>query len=162
MILPWNIRITEEAMRSVPTSYREAAFALGATKWQTTSKAVLFAALPGILTGILLGFGAALGETIVVALTAGWNPQSNINVNGQLNNFTILPPITKIFSSHQTIPNLPVFIWQAPSLMEFNVGHQNLNLAFMQYGVVLARCFLLSHYISWNLRCSVNCKKLFE
>ncbi len=143
MILPWNIRIAEEAMKSVPASYREAAFALGATKWQTTQKAVLFAALPGIITGVLLGFGAAIGETIVVALTAGWNPQSNVGVNGNINSYSILPPISQLFSSHQTIPNLPVFIWQAPSLMEFNVGHPNPNLAFMQYGIVLAAAFYL-------------------
>jgi phosphate transport system permease protein len=143
MTLPWNIRIAEEALKSVPKSYREASYALGATKWQTTRHAVLFAASPGIITGVLLGFGAALGETIVVALTGGWNPPGNIGVNGELSTYTILPPITKLFSTHQTIPNLPVFIWQAPQLMQFSVGHQNLNLAFMQYGVVLAASFYL-------------------
>jgi phosphate transport system permease protein len=71
MILPWNIRVTEEAMKAVPQSYREASYALGATKWQTIKNHVLYAASPGILTGILLGVGAAIGETAVLLYTTG-------------------------------------------------------------------------------------------
>ena len=71
MILPWNIRIAEESLKTVPMAYREASFALGASQWQTVRKAVLFAALPGILTGFLLGVGAAMGETAVMLYTAG-------------------------------------------------------------------------------------------
>ncbi len=69
MALPWNIRIAEEAMRSVPRSYKEASFALGATQWQTARLVTLYAALPGIITGILLGIGVALGETLVLLST---------------------------------------------------------------------------------------------
>ncbi|MDY6931030.1 MAG: phosphate ABC transporter permease PstA [Halobacteriota archaeon] len=71
MILPWTIRVSEEAIKSVPYSYREASYALGASKWQTTREVVLKNATPGIITGILLGTGKAMGETAVVLLTAG-------------------------------------------------------------------------------------------
>jgi phosphate transport system permease protein len=71
MILPWNIKTAEEALKAVPQAYREAAYALGATKWQTIKKTVLLPASPASITGIVLGFGAAIGETAVLLYTAG-------------------------------------------------------------------------------------------
>lgn len=71
MILPTIIRTAEEAIRSVPVSYREGSLALGATKFQTVFKIVLPSALPGVLTGIILGVGRAVGETAAVIFTAG-------------------------------------------------------------------------------------------
>jgi len=71
MMLPWTIRASEEAIKTVPQGYRAASLALGATKWQTILHVVLPAAMPGILTGVLLGVGKAIGETAVVWLTAG-------------------------------------------------------------------------------------------
>jgi phosphate transport system permease protein len=71
MILPWIIRASEEAIKTVPNDYKEASLALGATKWKTIVKVVVPASIPGILTGILLGMGKAIGETAVVMLTAG-------------------------------------------------------------------------------------------
>lgn len=75
MILPTIIRTAEEAIRSVPESYREGSIALGATKPQTMGKIVLPSALPGILTGIILGVGRAVGETAAVLFTAGSSMQ---------------------------------------------------------------------------------------
>lgn len=71
MILPWTVRASEEAIKAVPRAYREASLALGATKWRTIRRVVLTSAYPGIITGILLGMGKAIGETAVVLLTAG-------------------------------------------------------------------------------------------
>lgn len=71
MILPWTVRTSEEAIKAVPNSYREASLALGATKWVTTRDVVLKSAAPWIITGIILGTGKALGETAVVLFTAG-------------------------------------------------------------------------------------------
>jgi len=71
MILPWTVRASEEAIKAVPRSYREASLALGASKWQTIRGVVLKSAYPGIITGILLGMGKAIGETAVILLTAG-------------------------------------------------------------------------------------------
>lgn len=63
LILPVIIVAAQEAIRSVPASLREASYGMGATKWQTIYKVVLPAALPGILTGSILGLSRAIGET---------------------------------------------------------------------------------------------------
>lgn len=70
LILPVIIRATEEAIEVVPREFREASYALGATKWQTVKGVVLPAALPGILTGAILGIGRAAGETAPILFTA--------------------------------------------------------------------------------------------
>ncbi|QXM05834.1 phosphate ABC transporter permease PstA [Crassaminicella indica] len=71
MILPTLIRATEESIKTVPQSYREGSLALGATKWETIVKVVLPSSISGILTGLILGIGRAIGETAAVMLTAG-------------------------------------------------------------------------------------------
>jgi phosphate transport system permease protein len=63
LVLPVVILSTREALRAVPMSLREGSYALGATKWQTVQRQVLPAALPGILTGIILALSRAIGET---------------------------------------------------------------------------------------------------
>jgi phosphate transport system permease protein len=70
MTLPVIIGSTEEALRAVPQTYREASLALGATKWQTIYRVVLPASLPGILTGTILGISRAAGETAPIMFTA--------------------------------------------------------------------------------------------
>jgi len=70
LILPMIIRASEEAISSVPSSFKEASFALGATKWQTMRKVILPTALPGILTGAILSIGRAAGETAPILFTA--------------------------------------------------------------------------------------------
>lgn len=69
--LPMLVRVTEEAVSTVPKTYFEASVALGATKWQTICKVILPAALPNILTGVTLTAGRALGETAILIFTAG-------------------------------------------------------------------------------------------
>jgi len=71
MTLPFVIRASEEAIKFVPHEYREASLAMGASKWQTIIRVVIPAALPGIITGVLLGMGRAIGETAVLILTTG-------------------------------------------------------------------------------------------
>jgi len=70
LTLPVIIGSTEEALRTVPDTYREASLGLGATKWQTIYRVVLPAALPGILTGTILGLSRAAGETAPIMFTA--------------------------------------------------------------------------------------------
>lgn len=70
MTLPVIIGASEEALRAVPDTYREASLGLGATKWQTIYRVVLPAALPGILTGGILGVSRAAGETAPIMFTA--------------------------------------------------------------------------------------------
>ena len=71
MILPLIMRTTEEALISVPVSYREGSFALGAGKLRTIFRIVLPAAVPGILAGVILGIGRVVGETAALMFTAG-------------------------------------------------------------------------------------------
>lgn len=71
MVLPSIMRTTEEALKSVPDSYREASFGLGAGKLRTIFKVVLPAAVPGILAGVILAIGRIVGETAALIYTAG-------------------------------------------------------------------------------------------
>ncbi len=71
MILPTIIRTSEEAIRTVPSMYREVSFSLGGTKWQTIVGVVIPSALPGIATGGILGIVRSVAETAAVILTAG-------------------------------------------------------------------------------------------
>ena len=69
LILPLIIRITEEALKAVPDSYRTGSYALGASKLQTINKIVLPAAMPNILTGLVLSIGRVSGETAPILFT---------------------------------------------------------------------------------------------
>ncbi|TBL75609.1 phosphate ABC transporter permease PstA [Paenibacillus thalictri] len=69
--LPVLVRVTEEAIRSVPESYWEASLALGSTRWQAIRSVLLPAALPNLITGITLVAGRALGESAILIYTAG-------------------------------------------------------------------------------------------
>ena len=71
MSLPTIISVADDALRVVPHSYREAAYALGATPWTTAIRIVLPAARSGILAAVMLGFGRAVGETMAVLMVAG-------------------------------------------------------------------------------------------
>ncbi len=70
LTLPVIIGASEEALKAVPNTYREASLALGGTKWQTIYRVVLPAALPGVLTGAILGISRAAGETAPIMFTA--------------------------------------------------------------------------------------------
>jgi len=71
MALPTIVSVSDDAMRAVPRSYREASAAMGATKWETTKKVVVPAAFSGISAAVMLGMGRAIGETMAVVMVAG-------------------------------------------------------------------------------------------
>jgi phosphate transport system permease protein len=81
MMIPITVRSTEEFLRAVPTTLREGALALGATKWNAVSTVVIPAAMPGIMTGVMLALARVAGETAPLLFTAfgnrfwspGWN-----------------------------------------------------------------------------------------
>lgn len=79
MILPLIMRTTEEALRSVPDTYREGSFGLGAGKLRTVFRVVLPSAVPGILAGIILAVGRIVGETAALIYTAGTAPEIVLN-----------------------------------------------------------------------------------
>ena len=87
MAAPIVTTIAEDALKAVPDSYREAAEALGATRWQVVWRVVLPHARPGLSAAVLLGIGRAFGETIAVLMASG--------------NATILP--TSVFDSVQAL-----------------------------------------------------------
>ena len=82
MILPLIMRTTEEALRSVPDSYREGSFGLGAGKLRTVFTVVLPSAVPGILAGVILAIGRIAGETAALIFTAGTVAQIPKNLMG--------------------------------------------------------------------------------
>lgn len=87
MILPLIMRTTEEALRAVPDSYREGSFGLGAGKLRTVFKIVLPSAVPGILSGVILGIGRIVGESAALIFTAG----------------TVAEPVSSVLDSARTL-----------------------------------------------------------
>jgi len=79
MILPTVVSISEDAMRAVPASLREGGYALGMTRWQVALRVVVPGALSGIIAAYLLGMSRAIGETMVLAIAAGQNPNLTAN-----------------------------------------------------------------------------------
>ncbi len=74
MAMPTIVSIAEDALHSVPKNYKEGAYALGATKWQTIYRVVLPAASSGILASVMLGIGRVVGETMAVMMITGNSP----------------------------------------------------------------------------------------
>jgi len=70
-VIPIVFTVSEDALTAVPQSYREASYALGANEWETASRIVVPAAMPGMFAGVVLGFGRAVGETMVVLMASG-------------------------------------------------------------------------------------------
>ena len=100
LMLPITIRSTEEMLRLVPGSLREASYALGVSRWRTIARVIVPTALPGIVTGVMLGVARVMGETAPVLLLVG--ATSSINPN--------------LFSGAQG--SLPVFIFNEASQPE--------------------------------------------
>jgi len=117
LVLPTVIRASEEALRAVPQTYKEAALSLGATKWRTTFTVVLPAALPGVLTSIILSMGRAAGETAPIIFTAAVS-------------LGAVPKVWQVFT-HPT-PALP---W---SIYNLTTEHAVVDeIRHVQYGMVL-------------------------
>ncbi len=81
MAIPTIVSVAEDALDAVPKAYRDAALALGATRWQTIWRVTLPAARSGVLTAIMLGIGRAIGETMTVMMVTGNAPQIPAGLN---------------------------------------------------------------------------------
>ena len=79
MIVPYVASISEDAMRAVPMSLREGSYAMGATRYQTAIKVVVPAAFSGIASACILGISRAVGETMILAVAAGMQPNLTFN-----------------------------------------------------------------------------------
>ncbi|MCB5267316.1 MAG: phosphate ABC transporter permease subunit PstC [Candidatus Cloacimonetes bacterium] len=75
MVLPIISSMCEDALQSVPKALREASLALGATRWETITRVLIPASRTGVIGGVLMGFGRAIGETMVVLMVAGGSAQ---------------------------------------------------------------------------------------
>jgi len=117
LILPTIIRASEEAIRAVPNTYREAALSLGASRLRTTLTVVLPAALPGMLTGIVISMGRAAGETAPIIFTAA------VSVGRPLKVWQTLT---------QPTPALP---WNICNLATEHAAQE--EIVHVQYGMVL-------------------------
>ncbi len=80
MILPLVASLSEDAIAAVPYSLREAAYSLGATRWETVTQVLIPAAFSGITAAFILAFSRAVGETMIVAIAAGQQPKLTFNV----------------------------------------------------------------------------------
>ncbi len=80
IVIPIIATLTEDALRSIPNEIRLASYSLGATKWQTITKIILPAAVNGASASIILGFGRAIGETMIVLMTTGNAGEITFNI----------------------------------------------------------------------------------
>lgn len=133
MCLPVIITAVREALLNVPNSLREASLALGATKWETTIKVVLPAALPGILTGIILSISRAAGETAPIMFTAA------------AFYFPFLP--SGVFDKVMALPyHLFVISTQVPNMPISNMYGTLFILVFITVGFNLLGAFIRKIY----------------
>jgi phosphate transport system permease protein len=79
MVIPFSSAVAREVLRAVPASQREAAYALGATRFEAI-RAVLFHGRTGVIGSLLLGLGRALGETMAVTMVIGNNPKASLSL----------------------------------------------------------------------------------
>ncbi len=107
--LPVMARVSEDAIKSVSSSLKEASFALGATKWQTIVKVLIPSALPGLITGIILTSGRIFGEAAALLYTAG--------MSTPMLNFKVLNPLMpgSPFYPFRAAETLAVYIWKVNS-----------------------------------------------
>lgn len=107
MVLPTVIIAAREAIRSVPSSTREASYGLGATRWQTVRRTVLPQAIPGIITGTILAMSRAIGETAPLLLVGATT-------------FVLFLPESPIEGAYSAIP-VQIFQWAARPQEEFRI-----------------------------------------
>lgn len=133
MCLPVIITATREALLAVPNSLREASLALGATKWETISKIVIPAALPGISTGVILSISRAAGETAPILFTAA---------------AFYLPFLPEsIFDQVMALPyHLYVISTQVPNMPESNMHGTLFVLVFITVGFNLIGAYIRNKF----------------
>jgi phosphate transport system permease protein len=106
-VIPTIYSIAEDAVFSVPKHLTQGSLALGATPWQTVMGVVLLTASPGIFSAVMIGFGRAIGETMIVLMATGNSPVMNFNLFEGMRtlsaNIAVELPETAVHSSHYRI-----------------------------------------------------------
>lgn len=131
MSLPIVLRVSEEAIKTVPDIYRFGSLALGASRWQTIYKVVLPTALPGIITGVILGMGRAIGETAAVMFTAG----------------TVAKVPWSVFSSVRTM-TLHIYLLTMESISTKNAFGTAAVLIIMILAITIASNIITRRYLA--------------
>ena len=132
MVLPTIISVSQDAIKSVPSHYKEASFGLGSTHWQVIKNIVFPVALPGIITAIILGIGRAVGETLAVLMVVG-----NVNV---------VP--TSIFDSARTLTsNIALEMGYATGI-HYNALFMTAVVLF----IIILMLMLISTFVQYKLR----------
>lgn len=137
MMLPWIIRVCEEALRSVPETYREASLALGVSKWKTIQNVVIGPAMPGIITAFLLGIGKAVGETTILFVTGGVTE--------------FLPEPLKFSGPRAQMPSITVWLWMTRNGYSTVPSFELYSLVFTG-GIILLAFFLLVSITGFLIR----------
>ncbi len=151
LILPVVIVATREAIRSIPAVIREGAYALGATKWQTTADHILPYSIPGILTGVIIGMARAIGETAPIITI------------GALTFIAFLPPapftgdppagpFDWLFAPFTVMP-IQMFNWTSRPEAAF---HQNAAAAGLVLVVMTLSMNALAIYVRYRLRKNIK------
>jgi phosphate transport system permease protein len=124
-VIPIMYTVAEDALTAVPKSYRQASMALGASPWQTAWKVVLPSALPGVFAGVVLGFGRAVGETMIVLMASG---------NAAITSWNFTEPVRTLSASI------------AAELGEVVVGSPHYHVLFFLGTILFAFTFTLNWF----------------
>jgi phosphate transport system permease protein len=151
LILPVVIVATREAIRAIPSVIREGAYALGATKWQTTADHILPYSMPGVMTGVIIGMARAIGETAPVitigALTfIAFLPPSPVKAEAPFVSFEWL------FSGFTVMP-IQMFNWTSRPEAAF---HNNAAAAGLVLVVMTLSMNAVAIYIRYRLRRTIK------
>ncbi len=133
LTLPTIISTAEESLKMVPKGYKDGAYALGATKWQVLYKTVFPVALPGMITGIILGLSRAIGETAPILFTgvAFFLPKLSVNV---FDPFTALPYHLYIMSTqHHDIEGVRGIAYATAAVLILLALLMNIGASVIRY-----------------------------
>ncbi len=151
LILPVVIVATREAIRSIPGVIREGAYALGATKWQTTADHILPYSIPGILTGVIIGLARAIGETAPI-ITIGALTFIAVLPPAPFTGDPAAGPFDWLFAPFTVMP-IQMFNWTSRPEAAF---HQNAAAAGLVLVVMTLSMNALAIYIRYRLRKNIK------
>jgi phosphate transport system permease protein len=151
LILPVVIVATREAIRSIPSVIREGAYALGATKWQTTADHILPYSLPGILTGVIIGMARAIGETAPI-ITIGALTFIAFLPPAPFSGDPAAGPFDWLFAPFTVMP-IQMFNWTSRPEAAF---HQNAAAAGLVLVVMTLSMNALAIYVRYRLRKNIK------